>query len=54
MISIQRSVLHMVAMVALKIQAAMPTNATATKACSIAEANDSATPRRQVSWLATT
>ena len=42
----------MVAAVALSSTAAMPTNTTATSACSNADANDSTTPRRQVSSLA--
>jgi hypothetical protein len=43
----------MVAAVAFNSPAAMPTTTIATKACSSAEANDSTTPRVQVSSLAT-
>jgi hypothetical protein len=41
-----------VAEVTLSSAAAIPTSATATSACIKAEANDSTTPRRQVSSLA--
>ena len=44
----------MVAAVAFSSTAAMPTTATATAACTIAEAKESTTPRHQVSRLATT
>ena len=47
-----RSALHICPAVALSNTAAMPTTATATEACSSAEANDSTMPRRQVSSLA--
>ena len=43
-----------VAAVAFSSAAATPTIATATSACSSADANDSTTPRFQVSSLATT
>ena len=44
----------MVGAVTFSSTAATPTIATATNACSSAEANDSTTPRFQVSSLATT
>ena len=44
----------MVAAVAFRRTAAIPTNATATAACTIADAKESTTPRHQVSRLATT
>jgi hypothetical protein len=52
-ISMTLTALRMVAAVALSSTAATPTSATATSACISAEANESTTPRRQVSPLAT-
>ena len=43
----------MVAAVAFRRAAAMPTSTTATSACNSADANDSTTPRTQVSSFAT-
>ena len=52
-ISMTSTARFIVAAVAFNSAAAMPTTATATSACSSAEANDSTTPRLQVSSLAT-